>query len=113
VPTSLNVNVVVAVNQFKHDTMAEIDAIKSFAWMRELMRTVLSITGPRVVQEPCGLWSVVRACKDNDENLSILVRVGLIKAKIEAITKRSTVPMAWTIPKQQRNRLPAVRKGWL
>jgi formyltetrahydrofolate synthetase len=57
--------------------------------------------------------AVVRACKDNDENFRFLYELDLPKAKIEAITKEIYGADGVDYSKQQRNRLHAVRKGWL
>jgi formate--tetrahydrofolate ligase len=84
------VNVVVAVNQFKHDTMAEIEAVKKAAMDAGAYDAVLSnhwAKGGAGAVDLAG--AVARACKDNDEkNFRFLYELDLpIKAKIEAITK--------------------------
>jgi formate--tetrahydrofolate ligase len=84
------VNVVVAVNQFKSDTHAEIEAVRKAALDAGAYDAVLSNHWAEGGAGAVDLAAaVVRACKDNEEdNFRFLYEVDLpIKEKIEAITK--------------------------
>jgi formyltetrahydrofolate synthetase len=83
------VNVVVAVNQFKDDTQAEIDAIRKAAMDAGAFDAVLSNHWAKGGAGAVDLAeAVARACQDNKKDFRFLYELDLpIKAKIEAITK--------------------------
>jgi formyltetrahydrofolate synthetase len=106
------VNVVVlAVNQFKSDTQAEIEAVRKDALDAGAYDAVLSNHWAEGGAGAVDLAAaVVRACKENEEdNFRFLYKVDLsIKEKIEAITKEiygaDGVDYSETIQKQRKNR---------
>lgn len=84
------VNVVVAVNQFKNDTQAEIDAVKKAAMDAGAFDAVLSNHWAQGGAGAADLAAAVqKACKENDEaNFKFLYDVNKsIKQKIEIISK--------------------------
>lgn len=83
-------NVVVAVNQFKHDTPAEIEAVKKAAMDAGAFDAVLSNHWAKGGEGAADLAAAVeRACKANDgANFKFLYDVDKsIKEKIEIVSK--------------------------